>query len=126
MTVQTQKPLTDKEKALAQIKAVYDDQAAEINGRTYKFTGTNHSTRRKIFAFFSRVQVEIGKGDFSFLASSEFVPIEKDINNIVTFEGDLISKIQDHWEEYPEDYLKFVSTSLGVISYPFLKGSLTA
>ena len=125
MTAKTQKPLTDKEKALAQIKAVYNDQEAEINKRVYKFHGTNHNTRRKIFAFLTGIQNELQAGNFSFLSSPEFVPIEKDINNIITFDGSLISKLPEHWEDYPEDYIKFISVALQVISYPFLKGSLS-
>ena len=120
------KPKTKEQEALDQIKAVYDDNCAEINGRKYKFTITTHITRRKIFAFFSKVQHDIKRGDFSFLASSEFAKIEKEINNIITFDGNLLGKIDDHWEEYPEDYLNFISVALGVISYPFLKGNLTA
>jgi len=118
--------LTDREKALAQIKAVYDDQAAEINGRSYKFTGTNHNTRRKIFAYFTSIQNDIQAGNFSFLSSPGFVPIEKAINDIITFDGSLVSKLPEHWEDHPEDYIKFISIALQVISYPFLKGSLTA
>lgn len=115
-----------KKSALAQIKAVYEDQEAEINGRVYKFTGTNHITRRKIFAYFTKIQHELGAGNFSFLASDDFVNIEKLINNMITFDGDLLSKIPEHWDNYPEDYVKFVNCAMGVISYPFLKGSLTA
>lgn len=117
--------LSEKEKALAEVKAVYEDGEATINGRDYKFLGTNHNTRRKIFAFFTKVQKELAVGNFSFLASSEFVTIEKDINNMVTFEESLIGKLPGHWDEYPEDYIKFISTAMGVISYPFLKGSLS-
>lgn len=117
---------TEQAAALAMIKAVYEDGIAEINGREYKFLGTTHQKRRKVFAFFSALQHRIAAGDFSFLDSPEFKPVEDVINDIVTFDGNLISKSKNHWEEYPEDYVKFISTALGVISYPFLKGSLTA
>ena len=116
---------TDEQKALGQVKAVYDDGVAEINGREYKFTATSHTKRRKVFAFYSGLQSEIQKGDFGFLDSDKFKPVEKVIGDIVTFEDNLINKIPDHWEEYPEDYLQYISVAMGVISYPFLRGSLT-
>ena len=122
-----------KKKALAQIKAVYDDGVADINGREYKFLGTTHAIRRKIFAYSTKIQKDLGVGDFSFLASSEFVAIEKEINKMVTFQGNLLKTImgedgksKNHWDEYPEDYVKFITCAMGVIGYPFLKGSLTA
>lgn len=115
-----------KKAALAQIKAVYEDGAAEINGREYKFHVTTHITRRKIFAFFTSIQNGIAASDFSFLASPKFAEVEKDINKMVTFDGNLLSKLDNHWDEYPEDYINFITCAMGVISYPFLKGSLTA
>ena len=115
-----------KVKAAAMIKAVYDDGEAEINGRKYKFTTTTHIVRRKIFSFFTSIQNELEAGNFSFLDSPEFEPVETAINKIITFDDNLLDKSPDHWEKYPEDYLQFISVAMGVISYPFLKGNLTA
>lgn len=117
--------MNDEKKALEQIKAVYDDGTALINGREYKFLGTTHIVRRRVFAYFTKIQGQLQQGDFSFLSSAEFEQIEKDINNMVTFNDNLLSKIKNHWEEFPEDYIPFISTALGVISYPFLRGILT-
>ena len=115
-----------KAKAAAMIKAVYDDGVAEINGRKYKFTNTTHLVRRKIFSFFTSIQSELEAGNFSFLDSSNFEPVEIAINKIITYDDNLLDKSPDHWEKYPEDYLQFISVAMGVISYPFLKGNLTA
>lgn len=112
-------------KSLDVIKAVYDDGVVEINGHEYKFLATTHSKRKQVFAFFSSVQHEIAKSDFSFIANDRFVTIEKVIGNMVTYDGNLLNKCPKHWDEYPEDYLKFITTAMGVISYPFLKGNLT-
>jgi len=118
--------MTDEElKAIAaleaqnMIKAVYEDGEAEINGRVYTLTKTTHKKRRKIFAFFTSVK----EGDFSFLESKEFEEVEKVISNIILFDGDLLSRLPDHWETYPEDYILFVSTMMGALSYPFLRGA---
>lgn len=106
-------------KAHKMIKAVYEDGEAEINGRLYTLTKTTHKKRRKIFAFFTSIK----EGDFSFLESKEFEGVEELINNIVTFDGSLISRLPTHWEDYPEDYIVFVTTMMGALSYPFLKGA---
>jgi hypothetical protein len=116
----------EKKKALSMIKAVYDDGIAEINGREYKFLGTTHIKRRRVFAFYSSLQQTIKSGDMRFLDSPEFVPVEKVINEMVEINGSILTKSPDHWEEFPEDYMQFISIAMGVISYPFLRGSLTA
>lgn len=109
-------------KAFDMLKAVNDDGKAEINGRTYVLTKTVHKKRRKIFGFYTKCQAQIIASDYSFLDSVEFESVENLINNIVTFNGDLISRLPNHWEDYPEDYILFVVTMLGAISYPFLIG----
>ena len=112
---------SEENEALEMLKAVYDDGQAEIHGRAYELTKTTHKKRRKVFAFFSKYQKQIFSSDYSFLESEEFEHVEGLINNLVLFKGTLLSRIPDHWEKYPEDYLLFVTTMLGVISYPFFR-----
>ena len=107
------------EDALEMIKAVSKDGEAEINGRTYVLTKMNHKTRRKIFSCYSKHRAELHLGDYSFLETKEFETVEKIINNLVLFEGSLLSRLPDHWEKYPQDYIYFIFTMLGVITYPF-------
>lgn len=119
--------MKDEEKALAeqakeQIKAVHEDGCATINGRDYRITNVNHKKRRKVFSYFTHVQHDLNNRDFWFLESPEWASIEEVISNIVTFDGQLLSKLPDHWEKHPEDYLLFIQTMLGAISYPFLAG----
>ena len=120
-------PAPDKSKAnsaMAMIKAVYEDGSAEINGRSYVFHKTTHYKRRKVFAFYSKVGQQMKQGDMSFLDSEHFEQIEGIINDMVSYEGSLLSKLKDHWDSYPEDYLTFVPVALGAISYPFLQGNV--
>lgn len=112
----------ESSKAYEMIKAVYEDGEAEINGRTYTLAKTTHKKRRKVFAFFTKYGTQMEKGDFSFLETPEFAEVEKVMNNVILFDGQMISRLEQHWEEYPEDYMLFVTTFLGAISYPFLKG----
>jgi len=73
---------------------------------------------------FSKRQGEIQAGDFSFLDSADFEPVEKVILDTVLFEELQLSKQPNHFDKYPEDYVVFITTMLGVYSYPFLIGSL--
>ena len=108
--------------SLEMFRAVYDDRQAEINGRIYELTRTTHKKRRKIFAFFTKHINQINANDYSFMDSLEFDAVEKLINDVVVFEGSLISRLPDHWEKHPEDYVIFIMSMLGAMSYPFLKG----
>jgi hypothetical protein len=116
----------DADKSLEMIKAVYEDGEAEIHGRKYKLLKMRHQKRLQVFAFFSGVQGELSKGSFSFMGQPGWEEIEKKICQHVTFNGDLLDKVPDHFEKFPEDYILFATTMLGAMSYPFLAGSLTA
>jgi len=121
---------TPEQQALTMMRSVYEDGEAEINGRTYRFTKMTHKQRRKVFAFFSRVQGAVNAGDMSFIDAPDFGPVEKVIMDSITFEDSLLSRLGDaHFEDgdgYPEDYIPLISTAMAVISYPFLRGSRTA
>ena len=118
-------PQSERQQALAMLQSVHDDQAATLpSGRVYTLTKMTHKQRRRVFAFFTRKQREIQGGDYSFLDSLEFEPVEKVIMETVLFEDGQLSKSPNHWEDYPEDYVLFITTMLGAISYPFLSGSL--
>lgn len=118
---------TTSRKMLEMIEAVYLDGEAEINGRVYKFCNMTHKQRRRVFAFYSRIAPQADRSDMSFLDTPEFEAVEAVINNAVTYNDSLLSKLGDsHWEKYEEDYILFVSTALGAISYPFFAAARTA
>jgi len=112
--------------AQAQLKAIFDDGVATINDRDYKFGLASHRQRVTVFSFFSKIKGQLQNEDFSFLDSKEWSHVEKTIGDIVMFDEMQLSKSPLHWEKYPEDYLPFVAVSLGVISYPFMRGKNTA
>ncbi len=118
--------MNEQNEALEMIKEVYKDKKAEINGREYVFSSAiNHKRRLKVFAFYSKIASQLEKGDMSFLDTREFDQVFNSICEVVTFDGMQISKCKDHWDEYAEDFIVFVTTSILVISYPFLKGNPT-
>jgi len=115
-----------KKAALAMIRAVYEDGEAEINGRVYTFNEMKHKQRLKVFAFYTQVSDNVQRGNFGFLATPEFENVEKVLNDVITFDGSLLSRLGEaHWEKHPDDYLTFISTALPVISYPFFSASVT-
>ena len=121
-------PVEQAQAAQAMIKAIIDDDGkAEINGRTYQFVKMTHKKRRRVFAYYTHVQKAVQVGDLWFLDSPDFVAVEEAINGAVMFDGSLLSVINEkHWERYPDDYMPFISTAMGVVSYPFLSGNATS
>lgn len=117
------KEQSEIEKATDELKAIYEDGCATINGRDYTITNVNHKKRRKVFSYFTHVQKDLQNQDMWFLDSPQWDSVESVIENLVTFDGMLLSKLPDHWDKYPQDYLPFVTSMLGAISYPFLAGN---
>lgn len=112
---------TAQSDAQAQIKAIYDDGVATINGRDYTFTKFAFTERRSVFAYMSKIQHLLTVGNLSFIDDAEFKKVETIIYKRVTLNGDtLLSK--NPFEEYAEDYIMFITVALGVISYPFVRG----
>lgn len=106
------------------IKEAYESGVIEVNGREYEFDSMNFRDRRKVFAYFTSVGSKVEGGDLSFIDSSAFDDIEKVIRRYSLFDGHLLSKLGDkHFDDYPEDYLEFTITAMGVISYPFMSGN---
>lgn len=119
--------MIDSDKAHDMIKSVYIDGVAEINGREYKFSKMTHKQRRKVFAFYTSIISKVKRKDFSFLDSDSFESVEAVINNVVSFDDSLLSRIDEtHWNKHPNDYVPFITTALAVISYPLLQGRDTA
>lgn len=116
-------PQEQRDAALAQIRAVWEDKEAEINGRIYRFHQMVHVERRKVFAFYTSVQTQLQAQNFAFLDSPQFAPVEELMWKNISFDGVTINKLRDHWEEYPEDYLQLVSVAMGVMSFPFIRAA---
>lgn len=113
----------EAESQLEIVKAVYDDGKAEINGTDYIFGKVNHKIRRKVYAFYTGIAQEVQGGNFAFLDRPDYQAIENVIGDNILVDGSQISKIAGYWDDHPEDYLKLITTSMAVFSYPFLRGN---
>lgn len=112
-----------QKQAMAQLKAVHDDGYADINDRRYEFAKMRHEKRKAVFAFFTSIQPQLKAGNYSFMDTAQFNHVFKIICDHVTFEDSALSKLPDHWDNYPQDFMLFVTSAMGVISYPFLPES---
>lgn len=112
-----------REKAVAMVRAVYEDGEAEINGRKYKFHKMTHVERRKVFAFYSSVAPQLREDNMAFLDTPVYAAVEDVMWSNISFNGLTLNKMRDHWDEFPEDYIRLVATSLAVISYPFTRAA---
>lgn len=113
---------------LDQIKAVYDDGVAEINGTAYTYSKFTHQDRLKVFAFYTSLIKDHKTGDvrMDFWDEPKFHEVQRLIDSKVLVDGMQISKIKDFWEqeENMDDYMPLMMTSLQVICYPFLRGRI--
>jgi hypothetical protein len=112
-----------REKAVAMVRAVYEDGEAEINGRKYKFHKMTHVQRRKVFAFYTSIAPQLRDDNMEFLDTPQYAAVEEVMWSNISFDGVALNKARDHWDEFPEDYVQLVATSLGVISYPFTRAA---
>lgn len=112
-----------REKAVAMVRAVYEDGEAEIHGRKYKFHKMTHVERRKVFAFYSSVAPQLREDNMAFLDTPVYAAVEDVMWSNISFNGLTLNKLRDHWDEFPEDYIRLVATSLAVIAYPFTRAA---
>lgn len=115
-------PLTRADQASEMIRKCYESGEAKINGRVYTFMKTKHPKRRKVFAVFTSIQDRMTQGDFSFITEQSFQDIEAIMYDLIMYDGNLLSRLDSHWDTYPEDYITLICTAMGVITYPFLRG----
>lgn len=112
-----------REKAVAMVRAVYEDGEAEINGRKYRFHKMTHVQRRSVFAFYTSVAPQLRGDNMAFLDTPQYAAVEEVMWSNISFDGVTLNKLRDHWDEVPEDYIQLVATALGVISYPFTRAA---
>lgn len=112
-----------REKAVAMVRAVYEDGEAEINGRKYRFHKMTHVERRKVFAFYTSIAAQLRDDNMAFLDTPQYAAVEEVMWSNISFDGVTLNKSRSHWEDYPEDYVQLVATALGVISYPFTRAA---
>lgn len=109
------------------IKQAYENGFCVINEREYEFDKMKWKDAKRVFSFFLKNANSIEKGQIDFIDREDFEKIEVLMFGYMSFDGHLLSKIQDsHFDEYAEDYLELIMYGLSVFSFPFMKGSISA
>jgi hypothetical protein len=104
------------------LKKAYEEQQLTINSRTYAMTKTVHKQRLTVFSYESKVKYQILARDFSFFDTADWARVQAIIDDIFTFDGNLLSRLKEHWESHAEDFVPFYLEAMGVLGYPFLGG----
>lgn len=106
---------------LEQMKAIAADGVLEVNGRTYKIGKYTHAKRVKVFASFSMLMPkgDDETGNMAVLGTPEFSRGEQVFMDNLLFDNMAVSRMGDHFEKYPEDYLTVLFLGMGAVCVPF-------
>jgi len=113
-----------REEVIKQLEEWNKNGFFEVNGRKYVLSKMTHQFRVEVLAIYSEIEILLLSGNYSFMIEDNFKKIIKKIEDRVLFDGMQISKRPQHWEEYEEDYIDFVTLSMKVICFPFYKKKL--
>jgi hypothetical protein len=100
---------------LEQMKAIAADGVLEVNGRVYKIGKYTHAKRVKVLASFSMLD----SGNLTCLGTPDFVRGEQVFMSNLIFDDMAVSRIDGHFEKYPEDYLTVMALGMGAVCVPF-------
>lgn len=113
-----------REAILKQLEEWHSEGFFVINGREYKISKLSHQFRVEVISIYSQIEAQNVMGNYAFLQREDFKKIMKKVDEKILFDGMQISKLEKHFEEYPEDYLDYVAVSMKVITFPLYKAKL--
>ena len=117
----------EQEAGINEIRGVYEDGFADINGRRYTFHKMRHLDRREVFAYFTTIKEQLFHENFGFMLKPDFSRIEQLVLRSVSCDGMIMAKApEDWWDGREQEYTMLVSMALTVISVPFFPGVHTA
>lgn len=97
------------------------DQEFTIADRTYKMLRVPYRNALKVIG--AAQQIERGT---IVIGDAGWVEMEKELSRHFMLDNSIISKLPDHFQEHPEDYMTFITYAIGMITYPFMKGIATS
>jgi hypothetical protein len=111
----------------ARIKALYKKGFFDIGDNKYQFSKMPFKKSKKIFSYLTSIASELELGRLGFLDSPKFDDeIEPLLFQYMLLDGFKLETIDDHFDEYPSDYIEFVTMSIQGFSAPFLPEVRTA
>jgi hypothetical protein len=111
----------------AQIKALYKKGFFQIGENKYEFIKMPFKKAKKIFAYLTAIAGKLDAGNLEFLDSEKFDDeIEPLLFEYMLFDGFKLDTLDEHFDEYPSDYIEFVTMSIQGFAAPFLPEAPTA
>src|SRR5690606_13667267 len=86
-------------------------------------TEMRHKKRVTVFSFYTSIRAQLEVGNMAFLDTPHFNQVFSVMCDHIMFDDMLLSKLPNHFDDYPGDFILLVQTALGVMSYPFLPAS---
>ena len=110
----------------AAIKAIYEKGCFDIADRKYQFSKMPFKSGKKIFAYLTTIAGELENGQLGFIDSVKFdSEIEPLLIKYILVDGFKLDTIPDHFEDYPSDYIQFVTMAIQGFAAPFLPEAAT-
>tara|TARA_R110000764_G_scaffold60448_4_gene129779 strand:- start:1024 stop:1446 length:423 start_codon:yes stop_codon:yes gene_type:complete len=111
----------------AAIKAIYKKGFFEVGENKYEFSKMPFKKAKKIFAYLTAIAGELEAGQLGFIDSHKFDnDIEPLLFQYMLVNGFKLDTVDDHFDEFPSDYIEFVSTAIQGFAAPFLPEVATA
>lgn len=110
----------------AAFKELLDKNGFDIGSRQYRFAKMPFKMGKKIFAYLTAVASQLDAGNFSFLDTDKFEnDIEPILFDYLLVDGFKLSTLENHFDEFPSDYMQAVVAAIQGFSAPFLPESPT-
>ena len=109
------------------IKAIYEKGYFDVGDRKYELSKMPFKKAKKIFAYLTAIATQIEAGQLGFIDSDKFEnDIEPLLFQFMLVDGFKLETIDDHFDDYPGDYIEFVTMSTQGFAAPFIPEVRTA
>jgi len=111
-------------KILEETKKIIDSGTIEIGENSYTIQKMDFRKGRKVFTYFTSIQMNLTVGNYLFMQTPEFAEVEELICQYIDFNKSSIKAIgiDKHFGDNMKDYDPLMQTCLTVFSFPFLPG----
>jgi len=113
--------------SVSELKKLHEAGQFTIGGRVYEMSKMPWKEAKKIFAYLTVVAGELELGQMGFIDTPKFeVEIEPKLLSYMMVDGFKLSTIPDYFDDYPCDYVQFVTMSIQGFAAPFLPETATS
>lgn len=111
-------------KIIEETKKIIDSGTIEIGENSYAIQKMDFRKARKVYTYFTSIQMNLTVGNYLFMETPEFSEVEKLICQYIDFNKSSINAIgiDKHFNEHRNDYDPLMTTCMTVFSYDFIPG----